>query len=358
MTSMLRRRALPGALLAVLAGSSAGWAMTYHLAVDVPAHLGSVDATPTQIVRSHGTVYTLEQETGIPIGALAQLPDGRWLIAPSEPAPGTGGIFFLPRDLVAVDVTGQVTVYLDGGAAGIPPGTAIDALAAGSSGEIYLSFDVPTTILGQTFGPSDIVALLGGVFTLLWDAAGEGVPAYANLVGLDATYAGPLMTFDVPATLAATEALPGDLISWEGTNSWVLLSRDPSWPAYARLRDFALPPPGGTVPDGQSGSVPLTVMPAGGGMLLLSWGDSCSPGDTDYEVYEGIIGSFTTPAPILCTTDGLTSVAIAPRSVNAFYIVVPRNSLVEGSYGTRSDGTQRPPSPFACLEQTLALACQ
>jgi hypothetical protein len=212
--------------------------------------------------------------------------------------------------------------------------------------------------MGRTFGPSDIVALVGGVFTLLWDAAGEGVPAYANMVGLDATNAGPLMTFDVPVSLGPMEALPGDLISWEGTDSWVLLNRDLSWPANARLRDFALPPPGGAVPDGQNGSVSLTVTPAGGGLLLLSWGASCAPGDTDYEVYEGVIGSFTTPAPILCSTGGHTSVAITPRGVNTFYIVVPRNSLVEGSYGTRSDGTERPPSPVACLEQTLSKACQ
>jgi hypothetical protein len=358
MYPMLRRRALAGALLAMLTGASAAWAATYHLAVDVPAHLGSVDATPTQIVRSQGTAYALEQETGIPVGALAQLPDGRWLIAPSEPAPGTGGIFYFPRDLVAVDVTGQVTLYLDGGAAGIPPGTAIDALAAGSAGEIYLSFDVPTTIMGQDFGPSDIVALVDGGFTLLWDAAGEGVPAYANLVGLDATRDSPLMTFDVPVTLAAMEALPGDLISWEGTDSWVLFNRDPSWPVDVHLRDFALPPPGGAVPDGQNGSVPLTVRPAGGGQLLLSWGVSCAPGDTDYEVYEGVIGSFPAPTPIFCSTGGLTSVLISPGAQNRFYVVVPRNSLTEGSYGTSSDGTERAPSPFACLEQTLALACQ
>jgi len=358
MTSMLRRRALPGALLAVLTGSSTSWAMPYHLAVDVPARLGSVDATPTQVVQSTGAAYALEQETGIPIGALAQLPDGRWLIAPSEPAPAGGGVFYYPRDLVAVDSVGQASLYLDGGAAGIPPGTAIDALAAGLQGEVYLSFDVPTTILGQNFGPSDIVALLDGVFTLLWDGSAEGVPVYANLVGLDATNAGPLMTFDVPLTLSSMESLPGDLISWEGTDSWVLLNRDPTWPADAHLRDFALPPPGGAVPDGENGSVPLIVTPAGGDRLRLSWGVSCAPGDNDYEVYEGIIGSFASPLPVLCSTGGLTSVVITPGAANTFYIVVPRNSLVEGSYGTRSDGTERPPSPFACLEQTVALACQ
>jgi len=358
MTSMLRLHALAGTLLTILIGSSDGWAMTYHLAVDVPAHLGGLDATPTQVVRSTAAAYALEQETGIPIGALAQLPDGRWLMAPSETAPGSGGVLYFPRDLVAVDAAGQTTPYLDGVAAGIPAGTAIDALATGPAGEVYLSFDVPTTLMGWTFGPSDIVALVGGVFTLRWDAAGKGVPAYANLVGLDATNAGLLLTFDVPVTLGATEALPGDLVIWQGTDSWVLFNRDPSWPADARLRDFALPPPGGAVPDGKGGSVPLTVRPAGGGLLLLSWDGSCAPGDTDYEVYEGVIGRFTATAPILCSTGGLTSVVIAPSSGDTFYLVVPRNALVEGSYGMRSDGTERPPSPFACLEQTQTLACQ
>ncbi len=355
---MLRCRMLVVTLALLIGGAPVVRAGAFHLAVDTPVRLGGNEATPADVVAASGGIYVVEQTIGFPIGALARLPDGRWLVAPAEPAFGAGGGLFYPRDLVAVDDAGGTTLYLDGAAAGIPPETAIDALTVDADGIIALSFDIPTSVQGQEFGPSDIVAYLGGEFSLLFDATGEGVPDDANLTGLDATNAGPLMTFDVPASLAATETLPGDLVRWEGAGVWTVFLRDTAWPVTAHLRDFVLPTAAGTVPGGENATIPLTVEPASGGHLLLSWSASCAPGDTDYEIYEGVVGSFSDPLPIACSTFGLTAMVISPSSGNTWYLVVPRNGSIEGSYGTRSDGTERSASSSACLEQSLAPACE
>ncbi len=358
MVPLHRRFFMLAVLLGALGVASPLRAVTYHLAADVPSTLGGTEVTPTAIALTNGTAYSLQQETGIPIGALARLMDGRWLIAPSEPVPAPGGGFWSPRDLIAVDPMGGVSLYLDGAAAGVPDGVRIDALLIAPTGELALSFDVPVTIGGGEFGPSDIVQYDGGTFLLVWDAASEVVPAYANLVGFELTSEEILMTFDVPATLGTTEALPGDLVGWQSTTSFVTFHRDPAWPPGAQLRDFVLPPPGGVVPDGQAGTVPLTITPAADGQLTLSWGDSCAPGDVDYEVYAGTVGSYFSHRPILCSTGGATSVTLAPGRGNIYYLVVSKNAYVEGSYGRRSDGTERPPATTPCVDQSLLLVCQ
>ena len=67
--------------------------------------------------------------------------------------------------------------------------------------------------------------------------------------------------------------------------------------------------PAGAVPDGNvRPGVPLTLNQMPGGDIHLSWGSSCGPQETDYAVYEGILGDFTTHTPVLCSTGGLTAV--------------------------------------------------
>jgi hypothetical protein len=111
----------------------------------------------------------------------------------------------------------------------------------------------------------------------------------------------------------------------------------------------------GRVPDGGPlPGTPLTVAPAGGGDITLSWGASCVSSDTDYEVYEGTLGSFTTHAPRTCSTSGALSFTLTPAAGSAYYLVVPRNATREGSYGEASSGAERPPSGSACVIQDLA----
>lgn len=113
--------------------------------------------------------------------------------------------------------------------------------------------------------------------------------------------------------------------------------------------------PAGRVSDGATmPGPPLLVEHATGGGVWLTWGASCSPDDTDYEVYAGTMDDFTQYMPLLCTTGGATSATLGPSGDNQFFLVVPRNSVHEGSYGTNSAGVERPPNAGACLSQSSA----
>ena len=91
--------------------------------------------------------------------------------------------------------------------------------------------------------------------------------------------------------------------------------------------------------------------------IVLSWGGSCHAGDSDFAIYEGALGQFTTHAPVSCMTGGTTmSAPFTPATGDRYYLVVPSNGTSEGSYGTDSAGAARPASAGACLAQQIS-AC-
>jgi hypothetical protein len=92
----------------------------------------------------------------------------------------------------------------------------------------------------------------------------------------------------------------------------------------------------------------------GGPRIELEWGASCLASDTDYAVYQGMLGSFSIYLPRLCSTSGATRVVFTPPPDSVYYLVVPRNNTREGSYGTDSTGMPRPASGSACLAQSTA----
>jgi len=110
-------------------------------------------------------------------------------------------------------------------------------------------------------------------------------------------------------------------------------------------------PDGGPVP-----GVPLTVDHAAGGQIMLAWGASCRAGDTDYAIYEGTAGVYYSHTMKLCTTGGALTATIDPAPADSYYLVVPRSSGREGSYGMSSAGSERPPGAPACVSQSIA-AC-
>ena len=111
----------------------------------------------------------------------------------------------------------------------------------------------------------------------------------------------------------------------------------------------------GRVPDGgEVPGVPLTIEKGLGAHLTLRWGTSCSSGDSDYEIYEGSIGNFTSHVPLLCSTGGSIQATLTPGADNRYYLVVPRNAAREGSYGTTGFGQERTPSSAACLARLVA----
>ena len=113
----------------------------------------------------------------------------------------------------------------------------------------------------------------------------------------------------------------------------------------------------GSVPDGSSApDPPLMVDLDPSGALHLSWSASCSTTDENYAVYEGTIGNFTSHVPLVCSTSGLTTATVLPGAGNTYYLVVPNNRAVEGSYGRDSVLLERPPSSYACFPRAT-VAC-
>ncbi len=116
--------------------------------------------------------------------------------------------------------------------------------------------------------------------------------------------------------------------------------------------------PAGAVPDGTDRpGVPLDLAAGPGGDLTLAWGSSCSAGDADYAVYEGVLGDFASHSARLCSTGGATTATFVPAAGDAYYLVVPRNAAREGSHGLRSDGGERLPGPTTCAPQAVG-SCQ
>jgi hypothetical protein len=91
------------------------------------------------------------------------------------------------------------------------------------------------------------------------------------------------------------------------------------------------------------------------GQIRLSWEPSCNPADTDYAIYEGLVGSFASHLPIECTTGGATEWTITPSGGSHYYLIVPHNGVVERSYGKSSSGAERPAGTPACLPQNVGV---
>ncbi len=112
--------------------------------------------------------------------------------------------------------------------------------------------------------------------------------------------------------------------------------------------------PGGEVPDGHDvAGEPLRLGKLSGGSIRLTWGSSCRAADEDYAVYQGPLADPLDMSPVTCTTAGERSHEFESFLEAAAFLVVPTDGTTEGSYGSSSDGTQRPPGPNACLPQLL-----
>jgi hypothetical protein len=109
----------------------------------------------------------------------------------------------------------------------------------------------------------------------------------------------------------------------------------------------------GVVPDGAFVPGPELIVGKSGSDLQISWGTACGAA-TDYAVYEGQIGLPGSLAQRLCSTGGTTSAVLTPSPGDQFYLTVPLNAGREGSYGKKSDGSERPPAASSCAPQLIA----
>jgi hypothetical protein len=117
----------------------------------------------------------------------------------------------------------------------------------------------------------------------------------------------------------------------------------------------------GAVPDRQSLGSPFMIFEnsANPDHLDFSWGDSCGAAQSDFAVFQGTAGSWTSHAPILsCTTGGGWSISdFNPATNDSYYLVVPLSATAEGSYGTDSDGAQIPQGAGVCFATQDLTAC-
>jgi len=160
---------------------------------------------------------------------------------------------------------------------------------------------------------------------------------------------GPSVVNDTDGCQAGKNAIDAQGLGWF---SACLLGVTGDWVIRAAVECGGGPVGPGTVPNGGDvPGVPLRVDEVAGGQLELTWGDSCSASDTDYEVYEGFMGAYYSHFSKFCTTGGATTVVFAPDMFNRYYLVVPTDGVQEGSYGRDSDGNERPLGGGACKSQ-------
>jgi len=87
-------------------------------------------------------------------------------------------------------------------------------------------------------------------------------------------------------------------------------------------------------------------------------GNGCQPGknliqiDTDYEIYEGQVGSYYSHGLKLCSTGGASGAIVFPAAGNTYYLVVPANATAEAPMAWQGMASSaRPALPRARLSK-------
>ena len=210
----------------------------------------------------------------------------------------------------------------------------------GSDVGVIITFDPPVDFLSFFFVHDPAEVVMTG-FGFAYDKNGMQVAGFESK---------PMTTPGDPANfISISSAVPIQTLS-----AWGLA-------AYLDNLTFGFGAGAGAVPDGDRvPGAPLVLGKEPDGDVALRWSPSCLNSDTDYAVYEGLLGDPTSHVPAgnpPCTTAGATQLTVTPTPGNRYYLVVPLNASHEGSYGTDRDGDPRPPSLSACREQ-LVRVCQ
>ena len=79
----------------------------------------------------------------------------------------------------------------------------------------------------------------------------------------------------------------------------------------------------------------------------LDWIGTVPSGDAPSDPTEQVQSS----ASPTCTTQGALSWNLAPAGDALYFLVVPTNGVTEGSYGPRSDGSERPAGLSTCRDR-------
>jgi len=185
------------------------------------------------------------------------------------------------------------------------------------SGLLY-PFDL-TAAGSDTFWVSEQVGTYSPGNVLKYDTTGQLLDSvdytWNNPEGLESDASGRLYVADTGAGMVLRVLSAGTVETiTDQYDLPIILTRHPGGDLYFNstgaspqlVRIVPQGPAGGRTPDGSDGD-PLNVSKLEGTDLELSWGASCSSGDSDYALYSGSLGSFDGHTPVLCTTGGETS---------------------------------------------------
>ena len=215
----------------------------YFVTPDTPSLLGGTIWESHEIVRNDAGTFTLERAlpAGTPLDATHRMDSGHWLLSVSEPT-ALDGFFYDARDVVEYDGS-TFSLFFSGAAAGVPAVANVDALflLGGDAGDLVLSFDIPVSIAGVTYEPADLVRFDGAAFSVFFDAslASPPIPLSTNVIEADERAGKLYLSLDVPTTLGGTTYLPGQVVTWSGTNFAVRFTGN-GWPAGSAMTGLAL----------------------------------------------------------------------------------------------------------------------
>jgi hypothetical protein len=226
-----------GRLLVVAGVLVAGAASAAHAATELVSISSSPDTTALfggLEVRDQGVFADDFGGTLVPV-AFGDLPEGAAVDAFHDFGDGRrlfsldgwadlGGLPVTPADLVLFDGSAHSLAF-DAGAAGVPAGADVDAVTVDPGGGLLLSFDVAVDLPGGPYRDRDLVLWDGGGFSLGFDGAGAGVPAWADLDAAHRLADGNLwLSFDVGGTVGGVAFADEDVLEHDpATGSWELV---------------------------------------------------------------------------------------------------------------------------------------
>ncbi len=342
------------ALGAFLLAASSSWGQELLLTADLPVQPGAITCTPNQVLkRDYAGNYTIFFDgaaAGIPanvhVTAITSLGNGSLIFAADVPF-SVGGRTYLPSDVVLFS-GGAFSIWQSGADLSLPSNVVIDALAVDQSMHMYYSFDVPVKVGANVYQPGDVALVSGNTLSPFLSGVSDlGLSGGSDIVGFQIAPNGDyLFMFRTPTTIGAATYLPAQIARRSG-GVWDLFW-SPGGGVNNVVTTFTFPASPVSVPDG--GAVPGTPlsMARAGTNAHLAWGAACVSDANDYAIYRGTLGSWYNHSSVVCTTGGAMSADLAYGSGNEYYLVVPLNGTLEGSYGINSSGAQIPPAAAPC----------
>jgi len=364
----MRESILP-LLVVVLAFGTVAAQPAVYVAPDVPTTPDGATYLPWEVVKHDpaGAPYSLEFVLlGRPaIDALHKMDTpGHWLFSFDAPT-DLGGVlaaFAEPRDVIRYGA-GPYSVFFDGDCVSpaVTLGSKLDAihLLGGDSGDLVVSFDVPTTLGASTFQPNQLVRYQRtGSPPCGWTLAGLEMdftfgnyfPASTRVTGLGRTGGRWILSIDIPVDLGPpgpVTRLPGQVVSTDGT-SWGLFddlpaSGTPGWPISSIVDALSCEANPGRIDSAAQQWITMNKDPQS---VTIFCPASCASGGTRYGLYEGSIAGLQTGtyshARKSCVESCPGSITFGPAAGNRYYLIVPHNGSEEGSYGLASSLAERP----------------